>query len=119
MYEPNRFDNPYSLTATIPRHHRTVRFDNGEPCCTCTYNYKMTEPEKASLARRIAAALNATRHMSLDEMKAVVILQTNVTQMHDALKQIASNGLTMGGTNCKGLAIKTLVEISATGAIHM
>lgn len=47
----------------------TLRFTNGEACCTSTYNYRMHTEERAALARRIAAALNATRHLTTEQLE--------------------------------------------------
>jgi hypothetical protein len=48
----------------------TVRFTNGMPCCTCTYNYNMTVRDQQYLARRIAASLNFTKNISLEELES-------------------------------------------------
>lgn len=50
----------------------TVRFEDGTPCCTSTYNYRMPDEEKALLARRIAAALNLTRHLTVEQIESLV-----------------------------------------------
>jgi hypothetical protein len=47
----------------------TVRFVQGSACCTSAYNYRMTDLERAALALRIAAALNATAHLNLREIQ--------------------------------------------------
>lgn len=68
----NQFEAPGKMTAMTGGHFgRTVRFDDGQPCCTCTYNYSMTDGEKQALARRIAAAINLTRHLKLEELEAL------------------------------------------------
>lgn len=48
----------------------TLRFDNGAACCTCTYNYSMPDERRVALARRIAAALNATRGFTTEQLEA-------------------------------------------------
>jgi len=68
----NQFEAPVKMTAVYGGHRgRTVRFDDGQACCTCTYNYSMTDEEKQALARRITAALNATRHIQLDDLEII------------------------------------------------
>jgi hypothetical protein len=42
----------------------TVRFDNGQPCCTCVHNRYMDEEERDFLAERIALALNMVRGLT-------------------------------------------------------
>lgn len=54
----------------------TVRFTDGDPCCTSTYNHRMDDEEKELMARRIAAALNATRHMTLGELERMALERT-------------------------------------------
>lgn len=39
-------------------------------CATVTYNKYMTQDEKHELARRITAALNATRYMTTEQIEA-------------------------------------------------
>lgn len=46
----------------------TLRFDNGLPCCTTTYNFSMETEQKVAMGRRIKEALNATRFLSLQEI---------------------------------------------------
>lgn len=49
----------------------TVRFDDGTACCTCTYNYSMSDADKTQLARRIAAALNLTRYLTVEQIESI------------------------------------------------
>lgn len=51
----------------------TVRFVDGSPCCTTTYNYRMSDEDKNRLARRIAAALNLTRGMTVEQLEGAVL----------------------------------------------
>ena len=48
---------------------RTVRFEDGGSCCTCTYAFNLESEERHQLARRIAAALNATRNVNIDDLE--------------------------------------------------
>jgi len=50
----------------------TVRFNSGGGCCTTTYSYGLSREARHQLAKRVAAALNATRHLSLEELEAMV-----------------------------------------------
>lgn len=53
-------------------HSATLRFENGEPCCTTTYNKNMPPEQRNALARRIAAALNLTRHLRTEQMEEMI-----------------------------------------------
>lgn len=50
----------------------TVRFVDDTACCTCTYNYGMDDEKKTLLARRIAAALNLTRHLTVEQIESLL-----------------------------------------------
>lgn len=50
----------------------SIRFENGEPCCTTTYNATWPAPQQAAMARRIVAALNLTRHLRTELMEEMV-----------------------------------------------
>lgn len=50
---------------------RTIRFaDTDGGVATTTYSYKLTDDERAAMARRITAALNFTRNMSVERLEA-------------------------------------------------
>ncbi len=49
---------------------RTIRFADADcGVATTTYSYKLTENERATMARRITAALNLTRFLSIEQME--------------------------------------------------
>lgn len=52
----------------------SVRFADGrkEGVATCAYNHGMTAEEKVAMARRITAALNATAHLTVEQIEALV-----------------------------------------------
>jgi hypothetical protein len=41
---------------------------------TTTYNFAMSDEEKHAMARRITAALNLTRHLTVEQMEAAAPL---------------------------------------------
>ncbi len=50
---------------------RTIRFaDVDGGVATTTYSYSLRDVERAAMARRITAALNLTRHLTIEEMEA-------------------------------------------------
>lgn len=56
---------------------RTVRFADADcGVATTTYSYKLTEDERAAMARRITAALNLTRNLTTEQMEAAAPLLT-------------------------------------------
>lgn len=57
---------------------RTIRFaDEDGGVATTTYSYKLTEDQREAMARRITAALNLTRHLSVEQMEAAAPLMDN------------------------------------------
>lgn len=51
---------------------RSIRFaDEDAGVATCTYNYQMGHDERSAMARRITAALNLTRNLSIEVMEAM------------------------------------------------
>jgi len=65
-------NGPIPEVATqIDGHSSTaIRFCNGAGgCCTTAYNYSLSHEQKEDLAERIAAGLNATRKMSIDDIR--------------------------------------------------
>jgi hypothetical protein len=49
---------------------RTIRFaDTDGGVATTTYSYSMTDIERAQMARRIAAALNLTTNLTVEQME--------------------------------------------------
>ena len=52
-----------------------IRFaDHDGGVATTAYSYDMSEEEKYAMARRITAALNLTRHLSVEQMEAAAPL---------------------------------------------
>jgi len=50
---------------------RTIRFADADGgVATATYSYKLTDDERAAMARRITAALNFTRNLSIERLEA-------------------------------------------------
>lgn len=49
---------------------RTIRFaDSDGGVATTTYSFSMSDEERAAMARRISAALNLTRHLTIEQME--------------------------------------------------
>lgn len=49
---------------------RTIRFaDSDGGVATTTYSYSMTHEERAAMAQRIAAALNFTTNLTVEQME--------------------------------------------------
>lgn len=49
---------------------RTIRFADADcGVATTTYSYKLDDNERAAMARRITAALNLTRFLSIEQME--------------------------------------------------
>jgi len=54
---------------------RSIRFaDEDGGVATTTYSYKLTQDEREAMARRITAALNLTRHLTVEQMEAAAPL---------------------------------------------
>lgn len=54
---------------------RTIRFaDTDGGVATTTYSILMTQEERAAMARRITAALNFTRNLTVEQMEAAASL---------------------------------------------
>lgn len=54
---------------------RTIRFADAEGgVAKTTYSYKLNDDERAAMARRITAALNLTRFLSVEQMEMYVPL---------------------------------------------
>lgn len=54
---------------------RTIRFaDSDGGVATTTYSYSMTPEEREAMARRITAALNLTRNLTVEQMEAAAPL---------------------------------------------
>lgn len=54
-------------------HAYSVRFADGrkEGVATCAYNHGMSDEERIEMARRITAALNATAHLTVEQIEAM------------------------------------------------
>jgi hypothetical protein len=49
---------------------RTIRFADADcGVATTTYSYKLDDDERAAMARRITAALNLTRFLSIEQLE--------------------------------------------------
>lgn len=49
---------------------RSIRFaDEDGGVATTAYSYKLSDEERAEMARRITAALNATRHLTTEQIE--------------------------------------------------
>lgn len=54
---------------------RTIRFaDTDGGVATTTYSYSMSDEERAQMARRIAAALNLTTNLTVEQMECAAPL---------------------------------------------
>lgn len=52
--------------------NRAIRFaDIDGGVATTTYNYSMTDEERAAMARRITAALNLTTNLTIKQIEAI------------------------------------------------
>jgi hypothetical protein len=54
-------------------HAYSVRYADGreEGVATCAYSYGLTNEERVDMARRITAALNATAHLTVEQIEAL------------------------------------------------
>lgn len=66
----------YKLKGTGDYDGRCIRFDDGtgSGVATTTYSYAMDMREKCVMARRITAALNATKHLTIEEIEGLAEL---------------------------------------------
>lgn len=78
---------------------RTIRFADADcGVATTTYSYKLTEDQRAAMARRITAALNHTRNMSVEQLEAgsagvdqsakIAALQARVNELEERLARV-------------------------------
>jgi hypothetical protein len=59
---------------------RTIRFADADGgVATTTYSYKLSQNEREAMARRITAALNLTRHLTVEQMEGAASLILNRT----------------------------------------
>lgn len=51
---------------------RTIRFADADcGVATTTYSYKLSDAERAAMARRITAALNLTRFLTIEQLENI------------------------------------------------
>jgi hypothetical protein len=54
---------------------RTIRFaDTDGGVATTTYNFSMSDDEREAMARRITAALNLTRNLTVEQMESAAAI---------------------------------------------